>query len=194
MQYAGKVFVVFLCLFACLSAAYGQGRCNTNTITGTYVFNFTGSSTIVFGPAPDGLHWNALYGPIAGVGVATFSPDGSADGSLWLIAGALNFGLDPIPWQATFSVNDDCTGVIEYYFLTEVLREGFVVLDNGREIRSVVVQTGVPTATWITTLRRIDSSCGRHKVHGDYLFECKNLFQLPVAHPTFSRVRLSFAC
>jgi len=102
---------------------------------------------------------------------------------LWMIAGTLNLGLDPAPWQATLTVNDDCTGVIEYYFGPYLLSERFVVLDNGREIRSVVMQTGVPTGTWLSTFRRIGGSCGQNKVHGFYLFECKTLHQFPVAPP-----------
>jgi hypothetical protein len=152
-------------------------------IAGTYAFTFTGSSAIVAGTAPDTFHWNALYGPIAGVGVFTIKPNGTADGQYWIVAGAWNFGLTAIPLQATLTINADCTGSIQSYFQGALLKERFVVLGNGREIRSVATQTAVPTANWLTTANRIGGSCGQQKVHGDYLFECKNLFEFPGPPP-----------
>lgn len=173
--------VIFLLAFAPLVQAGDE--CSISTITGTYAFNFTGASTIVAGVAEDTLHWNALHGPIAGVGVWTVKPDGSADGYYWIIAGAWNFGLDPIPIHATIEVHSDCTGVMEYQFGDITLSERLVILADGREMRSVVTQTGVPTATWITTARRINGTCGQEKVKGEYLLSCKGLGELPIEPP-----------
>lgn len=190
--------VLLLCLVVSLSAAYGQGNCTIKTISGTYAFNFTGSSTIVTGAAPDGFHWNALYAPIAGVGVFTVKPDGTADGSYWLIAGAMNLGPNPLiptPFHPTVSVNPDCTGAIQYSFGTYPMSERFLVLDNGNEIRSIAVQTAVPTSNWITTLRRVGGACTQNKVAGSYLFSCKGLNALDatttMAGATLIRMNIS---
>jgi hypothetical protein len=160
-------------------------------IAGTYALTATGASVIVAGTALDDFHWNALYGPIALAGVITIKRDGTADGKYWLVAGAWNFGLDPILWHADVTINPDCTGEFKSSFGGSDLIEQFVVIGNGREIHSVATQTAVPTGNWLSTAHRIDGAarfahlgpCGQHKVHGDYLFECKNLFQLPVPPP-----------
>jgi hypothetical protein len=175
--------VLLLCLVFSLPAVYGQGTCTIKTIVGTYAFNFTGSSTIVTGVA-DGFHWSALHAPIAGVGVYTVKPDGTADGSYWMVAGAMDFGprLTPIPLHATISINPDCTGLMNYSFGSYSLSEELTVLDNGNEIRSMAVQTAVPTSTWNTTSRRVGGACTQNKVVGYYLLSCKSLFQLDATH------------
>jgi hypothetical protein len=178
--------VLLLCLVLSFSAAYGQGNCTIRTIVGTYAFNFTGSSAIVTGTAPDPFHWNALYAPIAGVGVFTVRsafprPGGTADGSYWIMAGGMNLGHDPLeptPLHATISINPDCTGVMEYSFGPYAVSEQLLILDNGAEMRSIAVQTAVPTSTWITTSRRIDGACTQNKIVGSYLFSCKSIFVL----------------
>ena len=109
----------------------------------------------------------------------TITPDGIADGHYWLVAGAWNLGLTPVPWHATVTLDADCTGQFESDFGGSPLVEQFVVLGNGREIRAVATTTAVPTGNWLTTAHRIGGSCGQHKVRGDYLFECKNLFPFP---------------
>jgi len=176
--------VLLLCLVVSFSAAYGQGNCTIKTIAGTYAFNFTGSSTIVTGDAPDGFHWNSSHAPIAGVGVYTVKPDGTADGSYWLVAGAMNLGdpLVPTPFHATISINPDCTGLMNYYYKSYPMSEKFMVLDNGNEIRSMAVQTAVPTSTWNTTARRVGGACTQNKVVGSYLFACKSIFALDAAN------------
>ena len=58
-----------------------------------------------------------------------------------------------------------------------------MILGNGREIRTVATQTAMPTGNWLGTGTRIGGSCGQHKVHGDYLFECKNLYEFPIDPP-----------
>jgi len=183
MKTAFKCLVLLLCLSVCPAMAYGQGQCTMHNISGTYAFAFTGASTIIAGVASDTFHWDALYGPIAGAGVFTINPTGTADGQYWGVAGAWNFGLDPIPYHATVLLNDDCTGSFDSSFGESLLREKFVILGNGREIRSVATQTAVPTGNWLTTAHRIGGSCGQYKVHGDYLFQCKNLYELPIDPP-----------
>jgi hypothetical protein len=174
---------ILLCLVLSLPALHGQGNCTLVNIAGTYAFSFTGTSAMITGPAPDAFHWNALYAPIAGVGIYTIKPNGTATGKYWLVAGAMNLGLDPVPWDAVITLNSDCTGSMESKFNEAVLKERFVIVGNGREIRSVATQTAMPTGNWLTTAYRIGGSCGQNKVRGDYLFECKNLFPLPVPPP-----------
>lgn len=177
-------FAFSLCLAMSLSALYGQGNCTLHNTAGDYAFAFTGTSAIVAQPpvAADGLHWNALFAPIAGVGIYSIKPDGSVPGKYWMVAGARNFGLTPIPMNGSITLNRDCTGTTESLFGGAILREQFVVTGNGREIRSVAVQTAAPTGNWHTTSYRI-GSCGQRNVRGDYLFECKNLFPLPTPSP-----------
>lgn len=173
-----------LCLVVSLSGLYGQGNCTMQNIAGDYAFGFTGTSAIVTQPpvAPDGLHWNALYAPIAGVGIYSIKPNGSVSGKYWVVAGAMNFGLTPVPIDGSVTLNRDCTGVLEIPFGPSVLRERFVMVGNGREMRNVAIETSGPTGNWLTMAYRI-GSCGQRNVRGDYLFECKNLFPLPVPSP-----------
>jgi hypothetical protein len=175
-----ELAVLFLCLIVCLSPAYSQGQCTMQNIVGNYAFGFTGASTIVKDAAPDTLHWDALYAPIAGVGLYTIKPTGKADGFYWLVAGAWNFGLTPVPFHATVDLRADCTGSLTADFFGSPMVERFVILGNGREMRSVATLTASPTGNWLTTANRITGSCGQNKVHGDYLMECKNIFELPV--------------
>jgi hypothetical protein len=192
MKAAFTLVALLLCLWPATS--YGQGNCTLQNIVGTYALTSTGASTIVAGTAPDTFHWEALYGPIALVGVINIKRDGTADGKYWLVAGAWNLGLDAVPWQADVTLNSDCTGEFVSSYEGSTLIERFVVLGNGREIRSVATQTAVPTGNWLSTAHRIDGSprsahrgpCGQHKVHGDYLFECKNIFAFPPPNPSFA--------
>ena len=183
--------VLLLCLVVSFSAAYGQGNCTSKTIAGTYAFNFTGSSTIVTGNSPDSqdpLHWTALYGPIAGVGVFTVRPlfpraEATADGYYWMTAGRMDLGdpANPIPFHANITVNADCTGLMTYTFGPYELAEHMVILDNGNEIRSLTVKTAVPTSNWVTISRRQNGACNQAKIAGSYLYSCKSLV---AANPT----------
>lgn len=183
MKTTCTLLALSLSLTICPSTAQAQGRCTMNTIAGRYVFASTGASTIVLGVAPDTFHWNALYGPIAGVGVVDITREGTMDGQYWLVAGALNFGLAPLPWHATITLDGDCTGYWESDFGGALLRERFVVLDNGRELRAVTTDTAVPTGNWHTTAHRVTAPCKQHTLRGNYLIECKNLYQFPVPPP-----------
>ncbi len=175
-----------LCLVLSLPALYGQGNCTLTNIVGTYAFSFTGASAMITGPASDAFHWDALYAPIAGVGIYTIKPNGTATGKYWLVAGVINLGLNPVPWDAVITLNSDCTGTMQSSFNGAVLKEQFVVIGNGREIHAVATQTAMPTGNWHTRAYRINGSCSQNKVRGNYLFECKNLFPLPVP-PACSR-------
>ncbi|MGE5357379.1 MAG: hypothetical protein ACM3NQ_00060 [Bacteroidales bacterium] len=182
-----KVLVVLVCLSVCPAVANAQGRhCTIEDIVGTYAFTFTGSSAIIEGVAPDTLHWNALYGPIAGVGVYTIKHDGTAEGKVWGVAGAVNGGLAPSPFRSTIILDGDCTGTL----VTQPLagspwpvysKQQFIVLRDGLEIRAVATETPIPTGNWHWIAHRIGPN--RQRVSGDYLFECKNLLQFPIDPP-----------
>jgi len=183
MKNALRLAALLLCLSLVPAVAHSQGRCTMQNIVGKYALTFTGASAIVMGTALDTFHWEALYGPIAGVGVIDIHADGTGTGEYWGVAGAWNFGFTPVPWDATIVLNDDCTGSFLFEFGGSTLIEKFVVLGNGREIRSVATQTAIPTGNWLSTAYRINGSCGQNKIHGEYLFQCKNLYQLPVDPP-----------
>jgi hypothetical protein len=152
-------------------------------IAGSYAFTSSGASAMIAGTALDNFHWIALYGPIASVGVFAFKPNGTLEGHYWIVTGAANFGLTAFDLHGTFTVSDDCTGSLEYNFQGAPIKERFVVLSNGREIRSVATQTSMPTGNWLRVGKRIDGPCGQHKIHGEYLFECRSLLQLSVNPP-----------
>jgi hypothetical protein len=79
-------------------------------------------------------------------------------------------------------LNPDCTGVVEFYVTGGTVAERFIVLDNGREIRSVTIQTTFPTGNWSTVMHRISNSpegvvgsCGQHLMRGVYALRCESL-------------------
>jgi len=182
--------VIFLCLVTGISVAYGQGNCSLKTIAGSYAFNFLGSSTLVAGQAADHYHWNALYAPIVGVGIMTIKPDGNATGTFWMDSGTFTTGLTAVTLPATFSVNPDCTGVLQYPGAApgEIVQERLLILDNGNEIRSILAsaETYTPTNTWISTFRRIGGACTQNKMAGSYLFSCRSIFPTPPPSPFIS--------
>lgn len=171
--------LVALCLLLCPAWSDAQGTCTIRNLVGSYAVSTTGTSAIVPGPAADGFHWNALYAPIAGTGVFTITPEGYADGYFWMVSGQLNFGLTPLPMHSKVTVNPDCTGEFEGTFGESTIREAFVVIGNGRELRAVATQTAMPTGTWLTRAVRLTGACHHKKIRGDYLLECRNLFPLP---------------
>jgi hypothetical protein len=182
--------VILLCLVTGISAAYGQGNCSLKTIAGSYAFNFLGSSTLVAGPAADQYHWSARYAPIVGVGIISIKPDGSAASTFWMDSGTFSTGLTSATLPATFTVNPDCTGVLQYPGTApgQIIQERLVILDNGNEIRSILAtaETFTPTNTWISTFRRVGGACTQSKMAGSYLFSCRSLFPTPPGSPIAS--------
>jgi len=174
---------LLLCLTLCGAPAYAQGTCTMQNIAGKYALTFTGSSTIVLGPAADGYHWMALYGPIAGAGLVDIHADGTATGKYWVVAGTLNHGLTPIPLDGAVTVNSDCTGSLVFGFGGSTITQKFVVLGNGREIRAAATETEAPTLNWLSRAYRIDGACSQNKLQGTYLFECRNLYAVPIPPP-----------
>ncbi|MGB9073487.1 MAG: hypothetical protein WCC22_12675 [Terriglobales bacterium] len=193
-----KLAALFLCLCVAVPAVCAQGKCSLRTMAGTYAFYSKGSSSIVdLSVQPIPMHWAATIAPFIIVGKLTFTPDGVGEGFYWLIFGSLNAGLEPIPWQGRIiEMNEDCTGVLEYPDPPETIRERFIVFDNGREFRSVTMQTpNTPTAVWISTLHRISksvkpvNSCRPQTAHGVYVLRCESIDPTP-GSPAFADAAL----
>jgi hypothetical protein len=177
-------------------AAQATEKCTLQTMTGTYVFNDRGSSTILDLSAapPFPVHFAAAVAPFVAVGEITFNHQGVGNGFYWIQIGSLSGGLNPIPVQVTIiEMNEDCTGKFKYSIILPgsasgtLIEERFVAFDEGREYRSVptfIDQTGVPTLAWIGTGQRVRKpdeplqSCRPQNVHGTYLITAENIVAL----------------
>ena len=184
--------ILLVCLWVAVPSAYAHERCSLQTFTGTYAFYERGSS-LILDPSqqPFPLHWAGAVATFVNVGEITFSR-GVGDGFYWILLGALNGGLDPIPVQATITeMNPDCTGKFTYVAnlpggLSATIEERFILFDNGREYRSVptTIVNGVSTLAWIGTGQRISRSrnkpqfCGPHTARGTYLTSVENIIDL----------------
>jgi hypothetical protein len=98
--------------------AYAKSGCSVATLTGNYVFTFSG------------FQINVTPQPFYGEGLATF--DGAGN-----LAAPSNLSLNGVPilnnpYTATYSVNPDCTGVINGIGNGDSFT--FVALDDGSEI------------------------------------------------------------
>ncbi len=196
MKHLLKLGLVLLCLIISLPAAQAQGTCTMETMSGTYAFKVMGASTAVFGPStpPFILHWDAKTAPLALAGMITLQKDGTGQGFWWQINGTANGGLTTVAFTLTTpELNPDCTGIFEYTYQfagqTHTNREWFVGLENGRELRSVSMEGGLPTGAWHTTAHRLKKGVApvrnfsQGNMKGDYLFVVESLF--PVNSPPF---------
>lgn len=201
---ATNIVIAFLlfCLGVAVPVAQGQGPCNLATFTGTYAFYDRGSSSVFDANSqPYPFHWAGAYAPFVTVGEVTMGPGGVGDGFYWIRLGSLNGGSDPIPVQVTVTeMNADCTGKFRYQLnlpgapATTIVTERFVLIDNGREFRSIpaAIENGVDTLTWIGEGHRISkpgdplNTCGPETAHGSYLLPVENLVQFSSDVPIFS--------
>ena len=183
---------LLLCCVA-VPAAYAQGKCSLRTFAGTYAFYEKGSS-LLLDPSQQllPLHWAGSVATYVNVGEVTFSPQGVGNGFYWILLGALNGGLDPIPVQVTITeMKEDCSGKFTYTAnlpggLSATIEERFILFDNGREYRSVPtsIVNGVSTLAWIGTGHRISKSarkpwfCGPQTAHGTYMLTAENIIDL----------------
>lgn len=193
-----KLTVLFLCLCVAVPAAHSQGKCSLQTLVGTYAIYEKGSS-LIMDPSlqPFPLHWAPAFAPFANVAEITFTPAGVGDGFYWIFVGSLNAGLTPIPVHVTITeMKPDCTGKMQYQVAlpgipSATIEERLLVLDNGREFRSVPtsIENGVPTLAWIGTGRRISksskpvNSCGPQTAHGTYMLTCESIDVLDPNNP-----------
>jgi hypothetical protein len=167
------------------SLASAQAPCSLSTLRGAYAFELKGQAFqggISPVPGPGGLPM--LQGavlPIYFSGLLAVAADGTATGAYWGLFGLVPLGVDePHPWNATFTVNPDCTGEMTYpNLLGSINVEKIVVLDNGREIRTVAVET--PGMPWETTSVRISRAggsgpmCGPDSFRGTYVMRCHGI-------------------
>ena len=173
-------------------AAQAQAPCTPETFTGTYVFQERGSSA-VFDPAsePYPFHWAGSYAPFVTLGEISMGSDGVGQGYYWVRIGSLSGGPDPIPVEVTVTeLNEDCSGRFSYEFYLPgapgptTIEERFVLVDNGREFRSIPTVTGIPALAWIGEGHRIAKlgepphTCGPQTASGSYLMTVENLVRL----------------
>ncbi len=181
------------------SVVRAETQCSLNTIRGTYAFEFKGQifQGDISGEAlPGGIP--LLEGtllPIYMTGLFTIGRDGTAEGTYSGLFGLVPLGLpDPLPLTATFAVHNDCTGeMVGPNGFGGVNTDKFVVLDNGREIRSVGI-SGAPFL-WQFTMVRIGRGaeqapmCGPNTVRGRYVMRCEGIeVSSPGPPPAFASV------
>ena len=110
---------VLAALVLLTTTANAKSGCSVATLKGNYALTFSGFSVV-----------NNTSQPFYGEGLATF--DGAGN-----LAASFSFSLNGVPalnnpYTATYSVNPDCTGVINSTAGEDNF--AFVVLDNGSEI------------------------------------------------------------
>ncbi len=199
------VAAVLLCLGLAIPAAYAQGPCTEQTLTGTYAFYEKGSSTILDPNAtpPYPYHWAGAVAPFLTVGEITIGPDGVGHGYFWYRVGSLKGGLEPTPVETRLlEMNEDCTGKFSATFTlvpgqpSETIVERIIVFDNGRQYRAIPISEGVPTLTWIHEGHRISqlgespNTCGPQTAKGRYVLAAENFIQFYPSWPIFSDVAL----
>jgi hypothetical protein len=190
------VFIaVVICVGASAAPAAAQGACTMQALAGTYVFESKGSSALVTGPAALPNHVTAMYAPIEVIGQMTIAADGWVDGIYWGTLGTTNSGLDAVHWQGQISEFADCRGVMTYEVRMPGMQgavatvvEHFVVVDGGKELRTVMksmaVQGNQLPATWNTTARRVSKGgCNQAALRGEWVMTCQSLHTLPPGGP-----------
>lgn len=195
MNRAVQLTLLLLYVGLALPAAYGQENCTLQTMTGTYAIQERGSglnfdpSTMISFP-----YFSGRYAAFGNVGEVTFLPNGNGEGFYWIYAGAINGGnwalhegLKAVPVKVRITeMNRDCTGKIKYDakfdVISATIEERFILLDNGREFRSVpsLIANGIDNLAWLGEGHRISgvNSCGPQTAYGSYLLSCENLVDL----------------
>ncbi len=205
-----SVFAVaslLVCLGLAAPGANAQASCRTSTFSGTYAFYDEGSSAVFSSAAVPSapFHWAGLYAPFATVGEVTIKADGTGHGFYWMRIGSFNGGSNTFELNLTVTeMNADCTGKYTYQVnlpgATEptTIVERFVLLNNGREFRSVPIsiENGIDYLTWIGEGRRISepgmpvNTCGPQTALGSYVATVQNFVQFSPDVPIFSDVVL----
>jgi len=141
--------------------AAAQGHCTIHQLAGTYAFESHGSSTFVLGTAPP-RHWSLTSAPFIMVGSITIQPDSAMSGKAWVILGRMTSGLTAGPFEGQLTALDEaaCTAILEWSgtFVPGTPpgfhRERLVFVDNGREFRSMLIQSPSATMAWSGRGRR----------------------------------------
>ena len=197
-----RLRMIYASLCMCVGAmACAQAPCTLQSLTGTYAFYDKGSSSILTPDSqPYPYHWAGAVAPFVALGVVTFNTSGFGEGFYWIRIGSFNSGSEPTPIELTATeVNPDCTGKWQFEFnllgTPYTIEERFLLLDNGRQYRSIPTMTGVPTMAWIGEGHRISkpnemlANCGSHTANGSYLLTADNLVRMG-ANPILSDTAL----
>lgn len=139
---AGFTFAALAGLAPSAHADSGQARyCSDSLVRGTYAIQLQGTR-----PAPDGTTESVI-------GVVIRLYDGKGGVTQWdNVKGAVS-GYTPNRFgTGTYKVNDDCTvDVIFHPAPTITLQERMVIVDNGRELRSITV---LPPGVMVTSVQQ----------------------------------------
>jgi hypothetical protein len=116
----------------------GEARCSNRTLRGDYGFSIDGQ--ILAGPSPI---------LVRGVAMTRFDGQGNLSQVDFVTLNGVG-GTDWRPATGTYDLNPDCTGTMELDFPdpSPTLRLRLVVVDRGREIRTVV-ENGASGSTGI---------------------------------------------
>src|SRR3974390_1368786 len=177
-----------LCVCVAIPAAYAQEKCNLQMISGTYVGYERGYSLAVV-PDPPKKYFPFFTGamaPFANISHVTFTSDGMGKGYFWMYLGSVGATTKPIPVQVTVTeMNPDCSGKFVYVAGPNgaTIEERFILLEDGREIRSLPtsISNGVPGLAWTGAFHRISegsapvTSCGAQTGKGRWLTTCENI-------------------
>jgi hypothetical protein len=141
-----KFVSMMLAVAGLLAAGEGEGRrCSLESLKGTYGTILTGTKPS--GPPPAQLE------QFIGVALNTYDGQGHSTGSD-NIHGAITGLTTDRPGTGTYTINEDCSGTGTLLNTgAPPLELRFVVLDNGKEIRGVVMSPASVMVTFIS--RRI---------------------------------------
>lgn len=198
IAYRFLLAVVALLLLPTLIAAAQD--CSIQTITGTYAIHESGVSFLSpqlpyppdAPPDPAALpaHAPGLYAHGVIVGVMTVKPDSSVDIRYWSTLGSWSSMRQGVSMTGAISqlgidqaagTGLSCSGIIEYQPFGNVpgSREKFFVLENGRELRGILMETGAfPTFAMHSTARRMTRAldaaprCSQNTARGTLLLSC----------------------
>ncbi len=176
--------------------AAAQGGCTMEKFAGTYAVEIRGSSTFMLGPAAFPRHWSLASAPFIFVGWISIQADGKVDGEAWDILGDVTSGLTALPLSGEVAEFDGstCTAVLEWWGSPRpggtpgFHRERYVFVDNGREFRSMLMQSPSGSMAWTGRGYRMSHwpepvvTCGPHLLKGDVLLKVDTLSS--VADPT----------
>lgn len=136
--------------------AAAQGRCTMEPIAGTYAVEILGSSTFMLGPDVFPRHWSLASAPFIFVGWISIQADGEVYGEAWDILGDVTSGLTALPLSGEVAEFDSstCTAVLEWYGSPRPggppgrHLERYVFVENGREFRSMLMQSPSGSMAW----------------------------------------------
>jgi hypothetical protein len=185
-----SIVALLVCAVFAIPAAYAEGTCQLGTLGGTYVTSERGwSLQIDLSSQPAPPFWVVpVMAPFVNIGKVTFTSDGVGDGYFWMWAGSISAAVEPTPVHMTVSeLNEDCTGKFSYTLPNgATIEERFIIIDNGREFRSVPTVSGMPALAWIGEGHRISNgntpadACGQQTAHGSYVMTCDNIVRAPL--------------